>query len=318
MDNNTDEFHTFSLLGGYNNGGGGYAAADFADAEDTQPAAAYMEALGGNSDAVQGIVQQTLLRHSQELLPQTSPRLTSGNWRKTLREMMIKQNESLISFLFRPAQDHSVAGPVEKALRRFAIRHDVEPAAIVPLKDLLQDSSGVQMIREEIEQRIRAKGPSNLQELRAQATTLFDMYKEVGEQINTLEAQLKTELEKMDKVQRRVGIVMELKQNEATGELMRALEHYLQACFRGAGIEQQYKTLLRLYQKHFELREAIQLLRISQSFSEPVCPICVVEPVSRAIIPCGHTFCQGCATRLVGQCGICRGPIRDRMKIYFT
>ena len=319
MDMSGHDFHDFTLLGGYNNGGGGYAQADFADADDTRPPAAYMEALGGTSDALQGIVQQALQRHTNELLPNQSPRLgPTGNWRKTLRDMMLRQDEQLIRFLYRPSNEHGIVGPVEKALRRYSMRHDIESSAVIPLKDLLTDSRGLELVRSEIEHTIQQKGPSNLQQLRAQATALFELYRQVGEQILTIESIIKGELDKMDKIQRRVGMIMELKQNEALPEVLTALDHYLEASFRGSSIEPQYKTLLQLYQKHNELREAIQVLKVTQSASEPMCPICVSEPVSRVIVPCGHTFCQGCATRLLAQCGVCRGQIRDRMKIYFT
>ena len=320
MDNG--EFNDFTLLGGYNNGGGGYAQADFGDADDTRPPAAYMEALGGNSDAIQGIVQQTLQRHTNELLPnQTqSPRLgpATSNWRKTLRDIMIRQDEQLIRFLYRPSTEQGTVGPVEKALRRYSLRHDIDPTSTLPLKDLLQDPRQQELIQSQIEHTLQQKGPSNLQQVKAQATALYELYRQIGEQILTTETMLKGELEKMDKIQKRVGMMMELKQNEALPDVIQAFEKYLKVSFDGTTIEPQYRTLLQLYQKHNELREAIQLLRVPQTSSDPLCPICTTESVTRVLVPCGHTFCQGCATRLIGQCGVCRGAIRDRMKVYFT
>jgi len=37
-----------------------------------------------------------------------------------------------------------------------------------------------------------------------------------------------------------------------------------------------------------------------------------------AIVPCGHTFCGGCAKKQNTNCYICRGQIRERIKLYFT
>ena len=98
----------FTLTGGYNNGGGGYAAANFEDADESRPGAAYMESLGGTQDAIHGIVTQALQRHvSDTISPAASPMLTSSsNWRKRLREMMLRQNEQVLSFLFKPVGEH--------------------------------------------------------------------------------------------------------------------------------------------------------------------------------------------------------------------
>jgi hypothetical protein len=66
---------------------GNFASAEFGDAEDTRPTAAYMEAFGGH-DSVNGIVSQALSRHVSESIPaSSSPLLTSfatnmNNWRK--------------------------------------------------------------------------------------------------------------------------------------------------------------------------------------------------------------------------------------------
>ena len=314
---------SFSLLDSLTSGP--YAAADFLDAEESRPSGAHMEALGGNQDAIQGIVQQTLSRHITEIAPpHTSPQLSSysthtNNWRKRLREMMIRQNETVLSFLFRPTTDHSVLGPVEQALRRYALRQDIDVNSVCKLKDSLNDLSGLQIINTEIEATIAAKGSSTLPQIRSQVNALIDLYKETGEKLLDCENQLKLRLEKIDKIQRRVSTVIELQTNEATPDLVSALEQYMKISFRDMQVENNYKTLLHLYLKHITLRDAIQVFKTgSQLTSEPMCPICITETVGTAITPCGHTFCQTCARRMANECGVCRGRIKDRMKLYFS
>lgn len=319
----SDDTNDFRLLNGLSlNGGGAYAVADFLDAEDSRPTAAHMEALGGNQDAIQGIVNQAISRSITEGIPiQTSPQLaslSSNNWRKRLREMLIRQNETVLQFLFKPAAEQSVIGPVEQALRRYAIRQDVDPNALKTFKQVLHDISGSQ-VQTEIEECLEKKGPSNLANLRAQVNALIELYKETGEKLLECENQLKMRLEKMDKIQRRVSTVIELQTNEATPQLVESLENYLKISFRDMTVEQNYKTLLYLYQKHIALREAIQVFKTGNHVnSEPMCPICLGDSVSMAIVPCGHTFCITCARRMVHECGVCRGKIRDRMKLFFT
>jgi hypothetical protein len=324
MGDRPDEFNQFSLLSGYTNNTEGYETADFQSSEHTQPASTYMETLGGTHDAVQGIVQQTLQRHITEVIPvHTSPRLTSfshhNNWRKRLREMMVKQNEEMMSFLFKPTSDQPHIGPAEKALRRYSIHQDIDRSTLRPLKLVLEDLSGVEMVQKEIETKLSAFGPSSLLQLKQQVNALLELYKETGEKLLECENQLKMRLEKMDKLQRQVSHIIELQTNETTPELVAAEEKYLQTSFDGLTIEPYYKSLLHLYQKHFWLREAITLFKSgNQLASEHNCPVCMNEAVACAIVPCGHTFCFNCARRMMAECCVCRGKIRERMKIYFT
>jgi hypothetical protein len=308
----------------------GYAPAHFQDAEESRPAGAYVESLGGGQDAIQGIVGQTLNRHLAELSPavsvQASPLLHGlphgyGNWRKKLRELMIRQDEQMIRFLFLPTSDHSVIGPVEKALSRYAVRHDIESNSVRPLRTLLHDASGgvPVAIAQEIAERCASRGPSTLPQVKAQIQGLLELYKETSDRLAEAEGQLKEKLEKMDKIQRHVSLLMELKTNEATGEIVNALDHYLQVCFRDLRIEPLYIHLLHLYQKQFHLREAITVFRVNNPVTqEPTCSICITEAVNTCVIPCGHTFCGTCAKRMTSDCGICRGKIRERVKIYFA
>jgi uncharacterized protein (DUF1697 family) len=318
-----DEMSSFSLMDSVSSGP--WAPVDFADAEDSRPTAAHMEALGGNQDAIQGIVQQTLSRHITEVVPpQVSPQLSSysthtNNWRKRLREMMIRQNETVLNFLFRPASEHAVTGPVEQALRRYAIRQDIDVHSLRNFKDCLEDLSGYQAIHTEIEGTVLSKGPSTLPQIRSQVNALIELYKETGEKLLDTENQLKMRLEKIDKIQRRVSTVIELQTNEGTPDLVEALENYMKISFRDMQVESIYKSLLHLYLKHITLREAILLYKTSnQLSSEPLCPICITESVGTAITPCGHTFCHTCARRMVNECGVCRGRIKERIKLYFS
>jgi hypothetical protein len=317
MAQGSDDMVDITQLGGLSlQGGLAYATADFGDAEDTRPSAANMEALGGNQDAIQGIVGQAFHRHVSEAIPHPSPGLTHSNWRKRLREMMIRQNETVLTFLFRPVGEHPTIGPVEQALRRYAIRQDIDNNSIKTFKQVL-DLSGAS-IQAEIEACVARSGPSTLPNIRAQVNGLIEMYKETGEKLMECENQLKMRLDKMDKLQRRVSTVIELQTNEGTDDLVKAIEGYMKVSFRDMSVEPFYKELLYLYKKHIALREAIQLFKTTNATNEPMCPICLTDTVGMAIVPCGHTFCTTCARRMANECGVCRGRIRDRMKLYFT
>lgn len=298
-----------------------FSPADFQDAEETRPPAGATESFGGNGQAARGIVGQTLTRHLAELVPIQSPAQTGGlsNWRKRIREFMIRQNENTLAFLTRPVSDHPMFGQVETAMRRFAIRGDTDQRAVPLLKNMLNVGSTSNEIQALMNERLAQQGPSNLYQLQQQNKALLELYKEIGEKLMETENQLKLRLEKMDKLMHRVGILMELQTNEALPAVIESMEAYLKVAFEDLQIESYYKALLAYYQKHAAVRDAIKILQVGSSGdTEPLCGICLSEPVGFVHVPCGHTFCGVCSRRQGITCPICRTTTRERVKLFFS
>jgi hypothetical protein len=299
---------------------GQYDSANFADSHDSRPSGVHMESLGGNQDAINGITQQILQRQYSEVIPPpASPALTSNNWRRRLREVIVKQNETLFAFLLKPIEEHPIIGPAEKALSRYAIRQDVDFRSVRTVKELLEDISGVSY-ESEINNRLDStnKSPSSLANLRTQVNVLIDLYKETGDRLAEAEGRLKQQLDKMDKIQRSIGAMMNLQSNDAMPELVASMEKYLQQAFRDLQIETAYKKVLEYYKKHMMMREAIQFIKTDSIGSEPLCAICIEEPVGVTLTPCGHTFCVTCSRRMATDCPICRCRMKEKVKLYFS
>jgi hypothetical protein len=301
---------------GLNLGPVGYSPADFPDADESRPSGSYSMNSG---DAIQGVVSLTLTRYLNETtVPTVSPQVSSSNWRKRLREMMVKQNESFLSFLMKPSKEHPIIGPVQAALNRYSMKNDIDIASIKTVKMLCADVSGVADINKEIEECLEKTGKSSLTQMRSQVNSLIEMYKETGERLMDCEQQLRLRLEKMEKIQKRVGTLIELQTNDAIGDLVTAMENYMKISFRDMTIENIYRNLLYLYQKQMLLRDAMQLFKATTDTYEPTCSICLTDPISFAIVPCGHTFCKACSMKMSVDCGICRGKIRERLKLYIS
>jgi hypothetical protein len=54
---------------------------------------------------------------------------------------------------------------------------------------------------------------------------------------------------------------------------------------------------------------------------ETMCVVCFDAPKEYAIVPCGHQcVCEACAEQLTKtrtpMCPVCRGPIRETMKVF--
>ena len=313
-----DNVADFLLLDGHPSGGSAiYASADFKDADETTHST-YFEAFGG-TNAVQGIVSQSLSRHISESIPIKSPGNPS-TWRRRLRDMMLRQTESVLDFLARPSSEQSSLGAVEAILRKYSIRQEIDASSLKTLQQLLIDIPGSTVeIEKEIQTCIEKKGPSNLNEIRSQVNALVDMYKETGEKVLECENQLKLRIEKLDKLQRRVSVILELQTNDGTKELINSMEKYIEVSARDLNIEALYKQLIFLYQKHISLRDSIQVFKMGSCLpSEPLCTICLTDSIGYAIVPCGHTFCVNCSRKMLHECGICRTRIKERLKLYIS
>jgi hypothetical protein len=58
-----------------------------------------------------------------------------------------------------------------------------------------------------------------------------------------------------------------------------------------------------------------------EDIQKKICPVCFDKEVNMVYVPCGHTYCNGCAEldRTRGaKCPQCRSPINARIKIFFT
>lgn len=58
-----------------------------------------------------------------------------------------------------------------------------------------------------------------------------------------------------------------------------------------------------------------------EDVQKKMCPVCFDKEVNMVYVPCGHTYCNGCAEldRSRGaKCAQCRSPINARIKIFFT
>jgi hypothetical protein len=46
------------------------------------------------------------------------------------------------------------------------------------------------------------------------------------------------------------------------------------------------------------------------------CPVCFVREVNTAVLPCGHTFCNDCAMKIIGTCFVCSAALHSKCRIY--
>ncbi|NBV78068.1 RING-HC finger protein [bacterium] len=302
-------------------GPAGYAPADFLDAQDLQPLGVTFDIGGHGSSTPYGTAVNSMLhKHTDEIKGRSAALLNMpSGWKKRLRDFLSIKNNELLDFMKLSVPSHNVLGPGDVLLRRFGNPQVAPNHASV--RDLIMDISGaVETTLQELNEQLdHFKEEGNLTNYANQTRVIFDNYREAGEEILKQQNLLRTKLDKLDRVQARISGLLEIDSNETYGALMESVENYLKKIYEDYKIEEDYMNLIKAYRRFAALRDVVTMSRSIVSYeSEPLCSICLAETVSFVITPCGHTICQTCMRRQTNQCFFCRGPIRDKIKMYFT
>jgi hypothetical protein len=242
--------------------------------------------------------------------------------RKRLKELITKHNNEIFAFMAKPDKTPQVIGLAETIFRRYGHEIPTIKGSIAGsiLKDLNLDVSMSEITAgfdEEMKKNRIAGG--GLDDYLRQTKWIFNQYKIIGEEILRLETILFQKVELLDKLNSRTPMITSLSNNEVLPELINTFAKYVESVYKSTNLEETYKELIEAYKKWNICRQIITLNSNFKSDSQnPQCAICLTEPVVTAIVPCGHTFCGNCIKKQNINCYICRGTIRERIKLYFT
>lgn len=307
-----------TILGGYSPSLGSFAPADFGAADDMQPPELALDPTGtGTLVPYSTIISNVLSRQMYEIKEKTP---TSGintilSWKRRLREFMGQKNEDLIEFLRKPLEQHPTLGRAIPFMKRFG-RSDFL-ASHGTLQAVALDVSGP-VLMPIFEQEMKRAGPSSFNELREQIKWIFETYRQAGEDCMRNENVLRTRLDNFDKIHQKLVLLLDMPSNEASPEMATSIEKYLEKNFHDNGIKEYYTDFIISYRRFITLREVILFLRTTELVDkEPLCSICLNEPICYALSPCGHTFCNNCSKRQMIQCYMCRTNIKERIRLYF-
>lgn len=239
--------------------------------------------------------------------------------RKRIKDIITKHNNELFKFLQRPDRTPHPNGIAEAIFRRYghdvpSLNRNTQPIS----RDLNLDCTTEKAVQE-IDEQLAKHGGSTAVNLSSQLKWIFNQYKNLGEEILRIEALLSQKIEVLDKLHQRTPMISSLSSNDILPELMDAFSKYLEKAFQDSKFEETYIKLVELYKKWIYMREIIALQQnVSETSSEPMCSICLTDGVSHVIVPCGHTFCTGCSRKMNLTCYICRGTIREKIKLFFN
>lgn len=268
-------------------------------------------------------ISNILQKHCAEIKVSTDEIIQPvNNSKKKLKELITKHNNEIFGFLAKSDKTPQIIGLAETIFRRYGydiptIKGNTTGAILRDLNLDVSMSEIVESFDKELKKnKVIGEG---LEEFVRQTKWIFNQYKIIGEEVLRLETVLFQKIEILDKINSRIPLISSLSNNEVLPELINTFSKYIDSVFKSTNIEEAYTELVIAYKKWNICRQIISMhSNFKNESNDPQCAICLTEPVGSTIVPCGHTFCNNCIKKQNTSCYICRGIIRERIKLYFT
>jgi len=234
-------------------------------------------------------------------------------WRKRLRDILLNESELLTNFLEKPLEDASIVQRHSTFLRCLEM-----PTIASSAEWLVKKISPIidnELVLGELETELGRSVADIRKDIHAVLNTYLETVKEM---FRTMEI-LNLKIEKVDSMKKRLfSISIEDDESEEVLALKQSVIAYIRAEYERNKIQDDYTEFCRLYARFTALRSILLSLNVSTNNADgPICSICTTERVSWALVPCGHTFCNGCAQKQRHLCFVCRTTLRDRQRLYF-
>ena len=269
-------------------------------------------------------VHTIFARHTADIRSATEPILQPLHHiaKKRIRELVATQNKELFGFLQHPERTPNSQGLAESIFRKYGydvpIPHRNTALISRELNLDVSMSEALTAIESSMNKACCNQDMSTIPYLATQLKWIYSQYKQVGEEVLRLEALLAQKTEMLDKLQQRTPLLTQLASNESLPPLLDAFHTYMKEVFQANKFEETYKELAEAYKKWHILREIVAVQQLTVTTTEPLCAVCLTDPVGFAVVPCGHTFCGGCARRMGLSCFLCRGSVREKIRVFFT
>ena len=239
--------------------------------------------------------------------------------KKKLKDLVHKHDTEIFSFLAHPDKIPHLLGSAESIFRKYG--QEVPTIKGIPTNQILRElnvDASLDSTLQTMEHHLSYQQASGtLATLLKQLRWMFQEYKNTGEEVLRLETILFQKMEMLDKIHQRLPSIMNLTETKSLPSLIDAFSVYAKEAFQGAHFEENYTQLVEEYKKWNVCRQIISAQHALRESPDPPCAICLLDTISYAIVPCGHTFCSSCSKKQNTTCYICRGVIRERLKLFF-
>jgi hypothetical protein len=293
--------------GGAVQGGTVYASANFPDVETIEQRA---------QTSVAVAVSNVILHHVSDAVDKQQQ---FRQWRRKIKEIIQNHEEKILQFFEKPLpEDH----PIKVAhilLTKYGKLTNYEQNRQVPkfFKEYIVDvpQKGEELLNKYMEGLLASKESEiAIQKWISVSRHLIDYMRDTGDELIRLDQKLQSECQRIDQVTEKVSQLIALPNPELDG-FQEMMDSYIEKQFKTNNIESHYWDYIFTLQKYSLLRDILMPQRTNIQ-SDPLCCICMTEPIVIAFGPCGHTYCSNCSKRTV-VCHICRQGVVTRLRIYF-
>jgi len=238
-------------------------------------------------------------------------------WTKRIQTILANETELMTSFLEKPLVDTSLVQRHDKFLR------SLDSGAFNPNASWLKDRVEPQFDNEVILGELAADLEMPLSELSASLHKVMDLY---ADTLTDMFHHVKLLTFKLDNVENLKKRLLTLSLNDGESEELLALKQsivsYVRAEYEKNRIQEDYQAFCKCYARFMALRSvltsATSAANVGSTSAQPICSICTEFPISMALVPCGHTFCQSCCQQQRFQCFVCRTTLTTRLRLYFV
>jgi len=264
-------------------------------------------------------VKNLTIRHAQEIretIDPIQPRI-GQNIKKAFRDFFIRESTTIFEFLERPLTEAQTVGQAYQILKRFGKGEYTGNKN--KLRDLVLEVNSTE-IYASIQLSLQTCTNDNIMLQWIQQTrSIIDQWRKATIEYSEAERKLQEHCAIFDDLYKRTQTLLQLPISEGYDDMIESTQKYLKNTFDKHDIENDYNKLIDSLKKISILTDMFSTIRqMVNASSEPLCSICIQNIVGFVSIPCGHTFCESCSNRQTMTCYICRVPVRERAKIYFS
>jgi len=293
-------------LGGAVQGGVVYAPADFPDVDIIE------KPLANISTTVSNVI----LFHVSDAAEKQNQHRT---WKRKVREILQNHQEKILQFFLKPLPENHPLKVTHILLTKYGKITNYDTGRATPqfFKDYIRDSpqTGNDMLNAYISELSESrKNETPIHKWLNMTRHMLDYLRDTGDELIRLDQKLHSECQRLDSVVEKVSQLVALPNPELDG-FQEMMVKYIDKQFELSELESFYWDYIFTLQKYSILREILIPQRLANQ-PDPLCCICMTEPIVMAMSPCGHTFCMNCSKRTV-VCHICRQQVVSRLRVFF-
>jgi len=254
---------------------------------------------------LENLIQLTINRDEDEKTKKTTQQIKND-----IKKLMCVENLSLIETFLKPVEDGESYNKLLKISEQ--LTDEMFNAYSNGLFDSLKtDISGIDA---EFEKTIGL----SYDVLNASLSKLNITYKDTLYDLFDADNNIKLAVNIIENLIKQVNIISNLETNCASEQLLKSTAKYIHATMQDIDLNALFNKYIFARRKFVAYRNLLQIRNsISNVENEPICTICMSEPIKQVSVPCGHAFCNTCMGKQY-SCYICRCRIERKIRLFLN